>query len=348
MVKKIKKREGYRERFNEQKIISAVLKAMIEVDEVNQDIAERVAHLIGSCGKDYLTVEEIQDMIEQYLLEMKQFKAAKAFILYRQNKTAKREAGWQLDELQQAILENKYMEKGETFDQWLDRISGGNKKLRKLIKDKKFLFAGRILAHRGLDKNVTYSNCYVMKRPDDNIESIFDTAKELARTYSYGGGCGVDISNLRPRGAKVNNSARETTGAVSFMELYDLTTSIIGQNGRRGALMLSIACDHPDLPEFINIKTQSDKITKANISIRVYNRFMKAVANDEDWELKYTTEYGDVITKTVKARELYRMNCINNYDWAEAGNLFWDRITNWHLMSEHPDHEYAGVNPCAN
>ena len=90
MVKKIKKREGYREEFNEQKIISAVLKAMVEVDEVNEDIAERIAHLIGSCGKDYLTVEEIQDMIEQYLLEMKQFKAAKAFILYRQKRAAKR------------------------------------------------------------------------------------------------------------------------------------------------------------------------------------------------------------------------------------------------------------------
>ena len=102
----------------------------------------------------------------------------------------------------------------------------------------------------GLDqqgRKVTYSNCYVIDPPEDNIESIFDCAKKLARTYSYGGGCGVDISKLSPRGAKINNAAKETSGSVSFMELYSLVTALIGQNGRRGALMISIDCSHPDV-----------------------------------------------------------------------------------------------------
>ena len=113
--------------------------------------------------------------------------------------------------------------------------------IKKLIQEKRFLFGGRILSNRGLDKlgrKVTYSNCYVLEPPKDNIESIYETCKELARTFSYGGGVGVDISKLRPRGSKVNNSAKHTTGAVSFMPTYSQVTETIGQNGRRGALML--------------------------------------------------------------------------------------------------------------
>ena len=155
------------------------------------------------------------------------------------------------------IWEKKYRFENESFDEWLNRISGGNERIRDLIKEKKFLFGGRILANRGLEnkgRKISLSNCYVIEPPEDNIESIFECAKKLARTYSYGGGCGVDISKLSPRGAKVNNAAKETTGAVSFMDLYSLVTGLIGQAGRRGALMLSLSCDHPDLEEFIGIK----------------------------------------------------------------------------------------------
>lgn len=134
------------------------------------------------------------------------------------------------------IWERKYQFNGETFDQWLDRVSGWNEEVKQLIKDKKFLFGGRILANRGLEdkgRKVSLSNCYVIEPPEDNIESIFDCAKKLARTYSYGGGCGVDISKLSPRGAKVNNAAKETTGSISFMDLYSMVTGLIGQAGRR-------------------------------------------------------------------------------------------------------------------
>ena len=134
------------------------------------------------------------------------------------------------------IWEKKYRYNNESFDEWLDRVSGGNNDVKQLIIEKKFLFGGRILSNRGLEKDgqkATLSNCYVMSPPEDSIESIFDCAKKLARTYSYGGGCGIDISKLAPRGAKVNNTAKETSGSVSFMDLYSLVTELIGQNGRR-------------------------------------------------------------------------------------------------------------------
>lgn len=134
------------------------------------------------------------------------------------------------------IWEKKYRYNNETFDEWLDRVSGGNNSIKELIVEKKFLFGGRILANRGLSKDgykVTYSNCYVITPPSDCIESIFECASKLARTFSYGGGCGIDISKLAPYGAKVNNTAKSTSGAVSFMDLYSSITGLIGQNGRR-------------------------------------------------------------------------------------------------------------------
>ena len=249
------------------------------------------------------------------------------------------------------IWTRKYCNEGEDFEAWVQRISGGNEEIGKYIKEKKFLFGGRILSNRGLNKQgrkVTYSNCYVIAPPEDNIESIFDCAKKLARTYSYGGGCGIDISKLSPRGAKINNAAKETSGAVSFMELYSLVTGLIGQNGRRGALMISIDCSHPDVPEFIELKTDLEKNTKANISVRVHEDFMEAVKKNAEYTLHYTRETtGEVIEKKVNARELFRRITETNWDYAEPGALFWDRITSWNLLSNTKEFSYAGVNPCA-
>ena len=247
------------------------------------------------------------------------------------------------------IWKKKYQRNGESFEDWLDRVSGGDADVAELIADKKFLFGGRILSNRGIDdEKVTYSNCYVISQPEDNIESIYDTAKKLARTYSYGGGCGIDISKLAPCGAKVNNQAKSTSGAVSFMDTFSQVTEQIGQNGRRGALMISIDCAHPDLEKFITVKSDLNKVTSANISVRVTDRFMVAVKNDEDWELYYKrNETGEEIKKTVKARDIFDLLCSNNWDYAEPGILYWDRITNWNLVSNDKDFEYAGVNPCA-
>lgn len=248
------------------------------------------------------------------------------------------------------IWSKKYCQNNETFDEWLNRVSGYNEEIKQLIIDKKFLFAGRILANRGMDKlgkKITYSNCYVIPPVEDSIESIYDTCAKLARTYSYSGGCGVDISKLRPRGMKVNNASNSTTGAVSFMDTFSQVTGTIGQNGRRGALMLSISCDHPDLEEFIEIKNDLTRVTKANISVRVNDDFMNAVINDLDWELYFKTEHGDEMRKVVKAKKLFRLLSKNNWSMAEPGILFWDRIENYNLLSEDTNFHYAGVNPCA-
>ena len=247
------------------------------------------------------------------------------------------------------IWNRKYRKGEETFDQWLDRVSNNNSDVRQAIIDKKFIPGGRILSNRGIkNTRVTYSNCYVVTPPEDSLESIYESRTKLARTYSYGGGCGIDISNLAPAGAKVHNQAEKTSGAVSFMEGYSMTTEEIGQNGRRGALMISLDCHHPDLMDFIDIKTKEGKVTKANISVRVTDDFMRAVEDDEDWVMSFTRkETGDTITKVEKARVIFDKLCENNWNWAEPGILFWDNICNYNLLSNNKDFKYAGTNPCA-
>ena len=122
----------------------------------------------------------------------------------------------------------------ETFEEWLDRVSGGDEKIKKLIREKKFLFGGRILSNRGIaDRKISLNNCFVVDSPEDSIDGIYNTAYDIAKTFSRGGGCGVNISTLSPRGAKVNNAAETTTGAVSFIDLYNKTSELIGQEGRR-------------------------------------------------------------------------------------------------------------------
>ena len=249
------------------------------------------------------------------------------------------------------IWTKKYCHDNETFDQWLDRISNGNADIRRMIAEKKFLFGGRILANRGLYKSglkVTYSNCYVLTPPEDSIESIFETAGRLARTFSYGGGAGIDISKLAPRGAKINNTASETSGAVSFTDLFSMVTGLIGQHGRRGALMLTMSCDHPDLEEFMAVKTDLERVTKANMSIRVSDEFMECVRDRKSFMQKFDRpESNQKIRKDLNAAEFFEKLCHANWDYGEPGCLYWDRISSWNLLSEFPDYTYAGTNPCA-
>ena len=246
------------------------------------------------------------------------------------------------------IWHKKYQVDGESFEEWLDRVSGGTEEVKELIRAKKFLFGGRILASRGVkNRRVTYSNCYVITPPEDNIESIFGTAAKLARTYSYGGGCGTDVSKLRPKNAVVHNAAKSTSGAVSFMDFYSYVTGLIGQSGRRGALMLSIDCNHPDIEEFINLKTKQGVCEKANISIKVSDEFMQAAINDKNWVTEFTSPETGTITKTFRARDLLKLLAKRNWEWAEPGLLYWDRITGYNMLDNDERFSYAGVNPCA-
>ena len=208
------------------------------------------------------------------------------------------------------------------------------------------MFGGRILAGRGIEGvKRSLSNCYVISSPTDSIESIFECGSKLARTFSYGGGCGIDISKLRPNGAAVNNAAKTTSGAVSFMDFFSYITGLIGQSGRRGALMISISCEHPDIEEFISIKKDLDKVTKANISIRMTDKFMQAAKDRKNVTLSFITEVGEKIEKTVNSYDILMQIAKSNWEMGEPGMLFWDRISNWNLLSNNPEFEYAGVNP---
>ncbi len=349
----VKKRNGSFVDFNEEKIVIAISKAMAETEKgVDREIAEKIAEKAFETFKelDVVHIEQIQDFVEVELMKTRP-DVAKKYILYREERARLRQQGWPMDELQRDIYEKKYRFNNETFEGFLERVSGRNSAIMKAIKDKKFMPAGRILAGRGLNKHgkkITLSNCYVMPKIEDSIESIFDTAKYLARTYSYGGGCGVSLSNLRPKGASVNNAANTTTGAVSFMDLYSMVTGLIGMRGRRGALMLNMDINHPDIEEFIDIKNDLEKVNYANISINITDEFMNAVTRDEEFELYfYVDATGEEIKKKVKARELFKKIAKNNWEMAEPGMLFIDRINSWHLMSEDLEFEYAGVNPCA-
>lgn len=248
------------------------------------------------------------------------------------------------------IWNKKYQRNNEDFEQWLDRVSGNDEEVKKLIREKKFLFGGRILSNRGIDakdEKTSMSNCYVIESPTDDIESIYETCKRLARTYSYGGGCGINISNLAPAGAKVRNQAKETSGAVSFMDTFSQVTEQICQNGRRGALMISLRCDHPDIKKFITVKSDLSKVNFANISVMVSDAFMEAVQEDDDWELRFERpETGEVITETVKAKELFDLLCSQNWDFGEPGILFWDTVCDYNLLNNNPDFHYESTNPC--
>ncbi len=322
------KRDGRKVKYDGDKIFNAIIKAMAETEDgVDEELASQIVVKITrqlhepTWIKGDVTVEVLQDMVEEHLMDSKRKDVARRYILYREERARLRDKGWEMTDLQRDIYEQKYRFENETFDEFLDRVSNKNEYIKKAIRDKKFIPAGRILAGRGLDKlgrKVTLSNCYVLPKVEDNIESIFDTAKHLARTYSYGGGVGFQISKLRPKGAKVNNAASTTTGACSFMELYSLVTGLIGMRGRRGALMINMDVNHPDIEEFIDIKNDLDKVTKANISVNITNDFMEAVEKNNNYELYFKVEAtGEEIKRKVNARELFKKIAVSNWKMAE-------------------------------
>lgn len=249
------------------------------------------------------------------------------------------------------IWHKKYQFEDETLDEFFDRVSGGDEEVRKTIVNKEYLPGGRILAGRGVKKNgkkVSTSNCYVISSPEDNIESIFECAKKMARTYSYGGGCGTDLSKLSPRGATVRNAAKTTSGPMPFMDLFSCTTDVIGQAGRRGALMLTLSCEHPDIEEFIDIKKNLDKVTKANISVRFTDGFLNAVMRgDEEYPVSFRREEtGETIVKNLNPVKLLSKMAQNNWEMGEPGALFWDKVLSWNLNSNNPEYKITSTNPC--
>lgn len=223
-------------------------------------------------------------------------------------------------------------------------------KIYSLFKDFKFVIPqGSVMSALG-NKNIiaSLSNCIVLPEIHDSYGGIFHTDQQLAQLFKRRCGVGIDISTLRPAGMHVSNAAGTTTGAVSFMDRFSNTTREVAQNGRRGALMLTIDITHPDSENFVTIKQDLSKITGANISVRLSDEFMKAVVNGNEFTQKWPidSDHPEVV-KTVNARELWNtiIKCAHNT--AEPGIIFWDRQHYYSTSSIYPGYKNVSTNPCS-
>ena len=249
------------------------------------------------------------------------------------------------------IWEKKYRYNNESFDEWLDRVSGGDVKLRQLISERKFLFGGRALANRGTNKKGSMFNCYSSGYVPDNIEGIMQLNTNLALTYKAQGGQGVSLSKIRPKGTPIGNEFK-SDGIVPFMEIFNTTTSSISQGGaRKGALMISLDIMHKEAETFITIKSNEDKITKANLSLEINDEFMDAVQKyydcGETVVIHESREYnGHSIEYDVVPIKLYKLMVETVYDWGEPGCIFTNRFRNYNLMEFDDDYQIETCNPC--
>ena len=195
--------------------------------------------------------------------------------------------------------------------------------------------------------NVSLSNCVVVDSPTDCISSIMDAGKDLASLFKRRCGVGLDISDLRPEGAPVNNSARTTTGAWSFADFYSYVCRMIGQNGRRGALMISMDIRHPDIKEFVKMKHDLKKVTGANISVKISDSFMEAVENNESFTLQFPVDTDNPThVSEVDAVTLWDTIVESATQTAEPGLLMWDNITKNLPAHEYEDFKTKTTNPC--
>jgi len=262
------------------------------------------------------------------------------------------------DELGADVLKNKYLAPWENhpWEIWKRQASAlasveKSKKLQEkweakffsILEDFKFVPGGRIMHGAGReDITTTLNNCYVMAIKDDAIDEIYKTVTSEALTYKYGGGCGHDLSVLRPSGESINGTGGESCGPTGFMNLFSENTNTIAQHGRRGANMQTLRVDHPDIEKFICIKTGDINMVKySNISVLLTHDFMKAVEEDTNFDLHWNGK----TYKTVRARDLWEQIITNAHGSAEPGLLFWD------TMKDHHNAEYCSplvsTNPCA-
>lgn len=261
------------------------------------------------------------------------------------------------DTLAADVLTRKYLAPGETgpLDLW-ERVARELASVEddadywfeeffSILFDFKFVPGGRVMHGSGRDearRKPTLANCYVVPIEEDSLEGIYNCLTESAMVYRTGGGVGTDLSILRPKGAPVNATVQGSPGSTSFMNLLSESTNTVSQAGRRGALMLTMRVDHPDILDFVTIKNDSSrrKVQYANISVLITHEFMEAVLNDTDFDLKWG---GDVF-ETVKARELWRQIIENAHASAEPGIIFWDTMKEYHNVEY--SNPLCSTNPC--
>ncbi|WRH63548.1 MAG: adenosylcobalamin-dependent ribonucleoside-diphosphate reductase [Fuscovulum sp.] len=209
------------------------------------------------------------------------------------------------------------------------------------LEDFKFLPAGRITAGAGTGRSVTLFNCFVMGTIPDNMGGIFDGLKEAALTMQQGGGIGYDFSTIRPRGAEVKGVAADASGPLSFMDVWDaMCRTIMSAGSRRGAMMATMRCDHPDIEQFIEAKKDPARLRMFNLSVLITDPFMAAVKADGPWELVFDGK----VYKTLQARDLWNRIMRNTFDFAEPGVIFIDRINAMNNLAY--CETIAATNPC--
>lgn len=250
------------------------------------------------------------------------------------------------------IWEKKYRYKNENFEEWLDRVSGGNADVKQLIREKKFLFGGRTLSNRGTNKKGSFSNCYSEGFVEDDLADIMQINADIAMTFKAQGGQGISLSKLRPKGCGINHGQFASDGIIPFMEMFNRTTESISQGGsRKGALIMTLDIWHKEAEDFIKIKSEEGRIQKANLSLEIDDEFMECV--------KKYYETGEIITKTITRSyegndvtyevipiKLYKLMMEKAYDWAEPGCLFTNRFRNYNLMEHCGDYQIISCNPC--
>ncbi|MGV6845630.1 MAG: adenosylcobalamin-dependent ribonucleoside-diphosphate reductase [Lutibacter sp.] len=253
-----------------------------------------------------------------------------------------------------ARIETKYNEKKpnkkelSAYGQKRDFLS--EEKIFNLFKDFKYIIPqGSVMSSLGNDQVIaSLSNCVVIPPVFDSYGGIFYTDQQLAQLFKRRCGVGVDLSNLRPNGAQVSNAAGTTTGAVSFMHRFSNTTREVAQNGRRGALMLTMDIAHPDIESFVTVKQDLTKVTGANISIRLSDEFMIAVMNDDDFTLRWPIDSKEPkYSKTIRAKKLWDTIIKSAHNTAEPGLIFWDRQHYYSTSSLYPGFKNSSTNPCS-
>lgn len=256
------------------------------------------------------------------------------------------------NKLGQDIWHRKYQRNNETFDEWLDRVSNGNPKVRQLFLEKKALAGGRIMSNIGIDNNKSgMMNCYSRGFVLDDYDDIMQALVDIGKTFKAEGGQGLSLSKLRPKGAPIGESYT-SDGIVPFMKMYNEVTAGTSQGGaRKGALMMSLDAWHKEAMNFITIKSQDGMIEKANLSLEIDDEFMEAVHEYYETGNVVTVHRkkvysGHVVEWDVTPIEVFKAFIHNNYEWGDPGCLFVNRFRNYNLMEFVDGYEIETCNPC--
>lgn len=300
---------------------------------------------------------EISEQIEESLTNMAQASLPRKTLEEEYPAKYTLDNYYQDDVIAKDVLRNKYLAPSENhpWDLWVRQAKAmastektdelrqeWERKFLRVLEDFRFVPGGRIMHGAGReDIKTTLNNCYVVAIAEDSIKAIYQAVIDEALTYKYGGGCGHDLSILRPGGSAINGTGGESCGPTGFMDLFSTNTNTIAQHGRRGANMQTLRVDHPDIEKFISIKQNLNKVRYSNISVLLTHEFMTAVEEDTGFDLRW----GEEVYKTLQARELWHNIITAAHASAEPGLIFWDTMRDYH------NGEYCSplvsTNPCA-